>query len=162
MKATRVNKKPRAEVNRQRRNPLSIKGRDTLFDYSFRSRRAMEESGGVSYDDWEVVDKSNNVGETWAENKDLAKLRTRAHGKNAFVYQDTILCKRHKAFGKAIREDEDDKYNSQIAALQNYTKNSRFKLRSDLESAGRGYTGTVGGKGIQGGFKQRPGPTEKE
>lgn len=134
-------------------SPLSVFNKDPNFDYSFQSRAAVEEGGGVDHNGWEALGVHNSNGEEWGGPAGLAP---KTKGKSQKVYIDTILCKRSKEVSQYFKRFEDEKYNAQIRFIRDAAKNARVALRElDPGSIVKDETETSSKV-----FTQRQGPTE--
>ena len=135
-----------------RHSTLTIHGKDPNFDYSFRTRKAVEDGGGEDIYGWRPIGEGNNSGENFS----LFPGQKRTSGSKAMNYLDTVACRRPKETSKYFREEEDDKYNSQIMHVRNASKRARDAFRSmDSDSVVKE---KVEFKGP--GMTQRSGPTE--
>ena len=123
-------------------DPLNIEGKDKDFDYSFQTRKKIEESGGgLTYDGWEAITKSNHGNERWVGPKTMAH----KNGAKQFIYQDTILCRRPAEDAIYYKQNDNEKRNRQIEFINGVSQGAQQTLKkldpnADVKDTSTGYT----------------------
>jgi hypothetical protein len=148
MKASKTQEIGTRTKTTRRISRVDVANKDPNFDYCFRSRKDIEEGGGIDNHGWEVIGANNSNGEC----TQVPGLKTR--GKKQVAFSDVVLCKRSKEITSYYKDLEDEKYNAQKELIRTAAPRAQARLR-ELDPNARVVDGSSGVD-----YDQRTGPTE--